>query len=546
MIDIIKKWLHDVAGKRDYQRYGEKEHRKERIAGQLFCVAVFVAGMYYLVWCVRNAQWQNWYMAVPFLVTEFLFLILFLLWANVLWNKRHHRPEGPPLAKIPYSVDIFIPVCGEQIDLITETVRAAAAIRYDQKKVFVLDDFGDERVQRLCAETGATYLRRPVHENRKAGNLNYGLAHSKGDLILALDADQVPDPEIVDRTIGYFSLPQIGFVQTRQTFILPEGDPWGNGDEVFYKVMQPGKDYDNAAISCGSGVIYRRSALESIGGFSTWNFVEDLHSSMLMHDKGWRSVYHGESYTRGTAPADVVSHTKQRWQWGVDSLRLFFWDNPLFRKGLDWNQKAQYFHFGYHYFVFGLFLPIFFIMPIWALFTHKFVLHEPFWRYLLARTPYLLLYMAANKITTDGQHSFKVFQAQAGLFAVYLHAAFSALRHRRQLPRYTVTDKAGRTPRAVRQRLQKCWPHLIIAILTVAAMIYGVYTIRNDSWFLAVNLFWAGWTLLVLSRFIRLSFFPKPVSNKGRVENASEMKIGSRENAGSEMENRKVPAESGT
>ena len=512
MAKNFKNWLDDLTGRRTYRRYAEREKRRQRLAGQIFLIAVFIAAMYYLIWCVANAQWQHWYMAIPFLATESVFLILFLLWANVLWNKRFHRPEGPPLEKIDFSVDLFIPVCGEPIEIIEATVGAALAIRYPNKTVYVLDDGDDPEVKTCCDRLGVSYLCRPTHENRKAGNLNFGLAHSKGDLVLTLDADQVPQPDLIDRVIAYFSLPTIGFVQTKQQFILPHGDPWGNADVVFYEVMQAGKDYDNAAISCGSGVMYRRSALSSIGGFSSWNFVEDLHTSFLLHDHGWRSVYHGVSYTTGTAPVEVVDHVKQRWQWAVDSLRIFFWDNPFFKRGLSFYQKIQYFHFGYHYFAFGIFLPIFFILPIWALFTHKFMLQEPFWRYFIARLPYLLLYIVSNKISTDRHHTFKIFQAQAGLFAVYFRATLSALTSRKKLPAYTVTQKV-RQPYGIGRRIRKCWPHLVLTCLSTIAMIYGVLTIKNDFWFLAVNLFWASWTICVLSRFIFLSFFPPKIDS---------------------------------
>ena len=260
----INDWLNDVTGKKDYKRYGEKERRKKRIAGQLFTMAVSLAAGYYLIWCIINTQWQYWYMAVPFLITESAFLLLFLLWANVLWNKRYHRPNGHPLEKKDFAVDIFIPVCGESIEVIEQTVSAAISIDYNNKKIYLLDDDEDDAVEKLSKKKGVEYIRRSAYENRKAGNLNYALKHTKGDLILAIDADQVAKSEIIHRIIGYFTLPKIAFVQTKETFKLPKGDPWGNGDEVFYNVMQPGKNYDNAAILCGSGVMYRRTALESI------------------------------------------------------------------------------------------------------------------------------------------------------------------------------------------------------------------------------------------------------------------------------------------
>jgi cellulose synthase/poly-beta-1,6-N-acetylglucosamine synthase-like glycosyltransferase len=126
-------------------------------------------------------------------------------------------------------------------------------------------------------------------------------------LILALDSDQVAKPDIIKRMIGYFRIPRIAFVQARQQFKLPEKDPWGNADKVFYEAIQSGKDYDNSAISCGSGVLYRREALQDVGGFSTWNLVEDLHTSFRLHEKGWRSVYYDSPLTVGTAPEEVVA-----------------------------------------------------------------------------------------------------------------------------------------------------------------------------------------------------------------------------------------------
>jgi cellulose synthase (UDP-forming) len=506
----LKNWIDDVLGRKTYQRYGEKEKRKQRISGQLFTIAVFIAAVCYLTWCVFNAQWQYWYVTIPFLVTEFVFLILFLLWANILWSKRFHRPEGPALEKKDFSVDVFIPVCREPIDIIEETIAAAVSIDYDNKKVYILDDGEDDAVKAMSEKYGVQYIRRPSHENTKAGNLNYALERTTGDLVLAIDADQVAKPEIIDRIIGYFTLPKIAFVQTKQDFKLPDGDPWGNADVVFYEVMEPGKDYDNAAISCGSGVMYRRAALESVDGFSIWNLVEDLHTSLMLHSKGWRSVYHQESYTKGTAPEEVVSYVKQRWQWAVDSLRMLFWNNPLFLKGLNFHQRLQYFHFGFNYIAFGIFLPVFFILPIWALFTHQFMLAEPFWHYAVARLPYFLLYMIFNKIATDRTHSFKIFQAQAGLFATYFNAFFKALLSKSRIPKYTVTRKTALQP-GIWSRFFRCLPHIVFVLTSLTAVVYGFITIRNDSWFLIVNVFWAFWTVSVLWRFIALSLRPKRI-----------------------------------
>lgn len=503
----IKSWFDDLLGRKEYHRYLEKETRRERVLGQILALLTFFSALAYIVWCFLNANWEHWYAFIPFVLAEIAFFFLFCLWSNLLWSRRHHSPQGVP-AGGDFSVDVFIPVCHEPLEIVEQTLAAAAAIDYENKKVYLLDDGEDNRVRNLAEKYNAAYVSRPTHESRKAGNLNFALQHSTGELILILDADQVARPEIIRRIAGYFKLPHIGFVQTAQSFKLPENDPWGNSDAVFYKAMQAGKDYDNSAISCGSGVMYRRRALEDIGGFSAWNLVEDLHTSMRFHEKGWHTVYHDTSYTIGSAPVDVMSQVKQRWQWSVDSLRILFWDDPLKHKGLNWKQRLQYFHFGYHYLAFGLFLPIFFILPIWALFTHNFMLSASVWKYVVARLPYFIAQMASNKLLTEKIHSFKAFQAQAELFAANLHAIFVALTSKNRIPAYTVTSKVALSSHFV-PRLIKCAPHILLIMLSMAAITYGLMTISEDFWFLAVNVFWCSWTISLLWKFIVLSLWPK-------------------------------------
>ena len=58
-------------------------------------------------------------------------------------------------------------------------------------------------------------------EGAKAGNLNFGLAGSTGELILVLDADQVADPQILHALAGYMRFPDVGFIQSRQLYVVP-------------------------------------------------------------------------------------------------------------------------------------------------------------------------------------------------------------------------------------------------------------------------------------------------------------------------------------
>ena len=495
-LQAIKKWWSDVLGTRVYFRFGEKEDRKRRLAGQFLTFITIGLGFSYLLWHFDFINWGFWYSFVFFLA-ELIGLLLFEFFAFNAWFLRFHSPQGVPFEK-PLSVDIFITVAGEPVELLKETVEAAVQIDYPDKKVYVLDDKGNIEYQRIAEKFRCGYFAREDHSDAKAGNLNYAFRRTSGDLILTLDADQVPQPQIINLLIGYFKFPLIAFVQTKQDFKVPKGDPFGNADRIFYNVMQAGKDTDNAAFSCGSGVIYRRKALEEIGGFSTWNLVEDVHTSMLLHDRGWRSIYYNYPLTKGTAPTNIYGVYKQRKQWAADSLRMLFWDNFFYRKGLTFKQKLQYFNLGFVYLVAAFVMPIFFLAPILALLTNNFVLTVPVRSYVLHRFPYFIAMSVAYGIISYPTPYMRAFQMWTGLFPAFIHATWIALRSRKKKPSYQVNVKPigkvrGRNP----------WLAILpqggIIFLSLFSLVY-IFIIGVANWdFYLLNFVWSSWSIWTMS-----------------------------------------------
>ncbi len=382
-----------------------------------------------------------------------------------------------------------------------KTLQAAVEIEYANKKVYLLDDKGNSDCRELAAKYGCGYFAREDHKDAKAGNLNYALQRTNGDLLLTLDADQVPQPQIIDRLIGYFNFPRIAFVPSKQEFEVPPGDPFGNRDLIFYNVMQSGKDSDNSAFSCGSGVMYRRKALEEIGGFSTWGLVEDVHTSIRLHDRGWRSIYYNFSLTKGTAPVEIQGVCRQRLQWATDSLRILFWDCPLGRKGLNLKQRLQYFHLGFVYLVAAFIMPLFFITPIWSLLTREFVLDAPISEYVLYRFPYFMAMSLAYGVINYPTPYGKPFQMWTGLFPVFIKATWLALRSRKTKPRYHVNSK-----QVVKVRVKNTWlailPQMGIMFLSLFSIPYA-FLVGNTPWdFYLLNSFWALWSIWTLSGIV--------------------------------------------
>ena len=76
---------------------------------------------------------------------------------------------------------------------------------------------------------------------------------------------------------------RVAFVQSKQSYLVPEGDPFFNEDRVFYGAVQLAMDSHDTVIACGSAVLYRRAALDDIGGFATWNLVEESRDDSVTY-----------------------------------------------------------------------------------------------------------------------------------------------------------------------------------------------------------------------------------------------------------------------
>lgn len=176
----------------------------------------------------------------------------------------------------------------------------------------------------LCAELGVNYLTRPRNEFAKAGNLNHGLAHSDGELIVVFDADHAPARSFLRETVGYFHQdPRLFLVQTPHFFINPDPVERSLGtwrrmpseNEMFYGVIQRGLDRWGGAFFCGSAAVLRREALMETDGFAHSSITEDCETALSLHARGWHSVYVDTPLIAGLQPETFASFIGQRSRW---------------------------------------------------------------------------------------------------------------------------------------------------------------------------------------------------------------------------------------
>jgi len=449
----------------------------------------------YLVWLSFHIVGV---LGIVFISIEVLIYLVLIVFTFNHWTRKYQLLGGSYSMRA--SVDVFIPTVNEPIAMLTATIAAAVDINYARKTVYILDDGDREAVKKLAAQYGCTYLTREKTPTSKykSANLNNGMRHSNGDFILALDADNVVSPTILDDLLGHFKEDKIAIVASRQVFTVEKRD--FNHDHLFYNYMQSGKNKDGAAISCGSGVIYRRAMLDDIGGFSEWNIVEDLHTTYIANGRGYHSIYVTQPYVRGHAPRDVRMIYKQRGTWAVDTLRLFFWQQPLVNFKLTFRQRLHYFEMGYCYLVSGILLPAVYIINFYTLFSGN-AIQSGGWWYLVARVPALICTLAFFGRFSQGQLTNQVW---FGLFPVYAKAALLALVYRRKKPVYRVTSKIDTGKREI----SLVAPQLVFIITGYVGVIYHLEHFGLNQ------MFWLSsfWTIIMtfwLYPIIKMGFSAK-------------------------------------
>lgn len=248
------------------------------------------------------------------------------------------------------SVDIFLPNCGEDIAVIVNQLKAVRDIDYPNYRVYVLDDKGRDDVWFATEALGFHYISREDKGYlKKAGNLRHAFAQTSGELILVLDADFVPRPDILTETVFRFQMNQeLAILQTPQYFNnatsqknqTPAQLGLGFFQEAFYRLVQNFRDRAGAAICCGSCAIYRRTALEPHGGGAPVERSEDVHTGWMLLSDGWTVEYLPLNLSAGLSPEGIKSLFNQHYRWCSGSYSLTcsegFWGKPNIPLRVKW------------------------------------------------------------------------------------------------------------------------------------------------------------------------------------------------------------------
>lgn len=237
------------------------------------------------------------------------------------------------------GVDILLPTCGEDLDILENTFTAVKNIEWHADiLVTVLDDSGRDSVKELAEKFNFQYFSRPIKTLKKAGNIRYGFQKTNKRYFAIFDADFAPRPDFLQSTMPYFGEASTGIVQTPQYFALSDHSTViGKGaayvQELFYRLIQVSRDAFRAPICVGTNAVYRRAIFEDLGGTFPIDYSEDVHTGFYTVAKGFRVRYLPLNLAKGMCPETHQSFFTQQYRWAMGSITLcmnpWFWSTKL-------------------------------------------------------------------------------------------------------------------------------------------------------------------------------------------------------------------------
>jgi len=249
-----------------------------------------------------------------------------------------HRKNVPQPARRFESlprVTVQLPIFNE-LYVVERLLDGVSKLDYPREllQIQVLDDSTDEtrgiteaEVLRLQAEGfDIEHVHRIDRTGFKAGALAAGLDTCKGDFVLILDADFLPTPNLLQETVHFFTDPGIGMIQSR----------WGHLNRTYSLLTRVQAMFLDGHLVLeqtarsragrffnfnGTAGLWRRSCIESSGGWQHDTLTEDLDLSYRAQIKGWRFVYLADLVTPAELPAEINGFKSQQHRWTKGSIQ---------------------------------------------------------------------------------------------------------------------------------------------------------------------------------------------------------------------------------
>jgi cellulose synthase/poly-beta-1,6-N-acetylglucosamine synthase-like glycosyltransferase len=309
---------------------------------------------------------------------------------NVIHQKRKDKLSVHADSAIPDPpvVTVQLPIYNEKY-VAARLINAVCLLDYpkDRLEIQVLDDSEDDTFELVQFVVGENQLRGfDIHHFRrisgragfKAGALKEGMKYAKGEFIAIFDADFVPPPWFLKKTIGYFTDPVIGLVQCRWGHINENYSSLTEAQalslDLHFLIEQKAKSMTHLFMNFnGAAGIWRTSCIFDAGGWHTTTLVEDLDLSYRAQLKGWKSIFLENIVVEGELPVQMNAAKRQQFRWAKGSIQvaLKLLMDVLLEKKIAIDTKIQAFIHLTRHILHPLFLIQFLVFPVLLALNYK-------------------------------------------------------------------------------------------------------------------------------------------------------------------------------
>ena len=478
-------------------------------------------------------------LGILLLVSEIMGYIAFGTYIAIFKDKYNVEKKGIDCLKGHYpSVDVLICTYNEEITLLEKTIVASKRIKYPEEKikVYVLDDGKNNRLKKMCQDLEVNYIARANNEFAKAGNINNALNIIDGEYFLVLDADMIPYPNILERTMGYFCNKNLAFVQTPQTFYNPDvfqynvNENFNNEQDFFMRYIEQARASKDAVLHVGTNAIFNRSYVLNVGGYPTSSITEDMALGLLLQSEGYDSIFVNEELACGMSATTYGDLIKQRDRWCRGNLQVMHNYKKVIYKKLNRIQKTIYFD-GVLYWLSGVTKTIFLVMPVFGFLGIPIVdrfagpLIPLFFLSFFSQIM-LSKIILPKKISKHYLRFFSIGNIYNTVMAP--HLAFSVLKHYTHSNfKFNVTNKDCENEKAY-YNWRLALPHIVLCLLIIFSFCIAISKLVNNSLpiqaFL-INLFWSLYNIPGLIYSLKIAYQPPRSKMESGIEINEEISI---------------------
>ncbi len=251
-------------------------------------------------------------------------------------DRPRNRMTAPPIDPKRF-VSVIIPAFNEAKVIEASVKRVLASVDV-QLEVIVVDDGSSDGTSQIVA---AAFGHDPrvalltLDNGGKARALNRALSNAKGDIIIALDADTQFEADTIAKLARWFADPAVGAVAgnakvgNRHNLVTR----WQAVEYVTAQNLERRalSRFDAIMVVPGAVGAWRRSALDSVGGYPVDTLAEDQDLTIAIQRQGWRIGYDIDAIAWTEAPESFRALAKQRFRWAFGTLQCLWKHRSILR-----------------------------------------------------------------------------------------------------------------------------------------------------------------------------------------------------------------------